>query len=166
MDGKQAGRLAVNGGLVPTEATNGGVARGGGAERIREGVTGHLPLEWVAPHEVGARERLFPPDEASSKPENETVIRISDTEFPGILVKAEALELRLEVALPDTKPAHDVAITIEFYSAHRVEMIKGDVDVAKRLSVIRPPEERFGFERLGSAVGVSQSGHAYADSRL
>ena len=60
VDGKQAGRLAVNGGLVPTEATNGGIARGGGAERVREGVTGHLPLEWVAPHEVGVRERLFP----------------------------------------------------------------------------------------------------------
>ncbi|GAA5134898.1 hypothetical protein GCM10023213_07250 [Prosthecobacter algae] len=26
-----------------------------------EGVTGHFPLEWVAPHSVGARERLFPP---------------------------------------------------------------------------------------------------------
>lgn len=30
-------------------------------KRATEGVTGHLPLEWVAPHEVGARERLFPP---------------------------------------------------------------------------------------------------------
>ena len=30
-------------------------------KRAMEGVTGHLPLEWVAPHEVGARERLFPP---------------------------------------------------------------------------------------------------------
>ena len=60
VDGKQAGRLAVNGGLVPTEATNGGIACGGSAEPIGEGVTGHLPLEWVAPHAVGARERLFP----------------------------------------------------------------------------------------------------------
>ncbi|HBJ85265.1 MAG TPA: hypothetical protein DDZ88_15600 [Verrucomicrobiales bacterium] len=25
-----------------------------------EGVTGHFPLEWVAAHEVAARERLFP----------------------------------------------------------------------------------------------------------
>jgi hypothetical protein len=58
VDGKQAGRLAVNGGLVPTEATNGGIARGGS-----EGVAGYLPLEWVAPHAVGARERLFPTDE-------------------------------------------------------------------------------------------------------
>ena len=33
------------------------------AERIREGVTGQLPLERVAPHAVGARERLFPTDE-------------------------------------------------------------------------------------------------------
>lgn len=30
-------------------------------KRATEGVTGHFPLEWVAPHEVGARERLFPP---------------------------------------------------------------------------------------------------------
>lgn len=62
--GEQVGRLAVSGGLVPTEPTNGGIARGGSAERIREGVTGRLPLEWVAPHEVGARERLFPTDES------------------------------------------------------------------------------------------------------
>ena len=32
-------------------------------ERIGEGVTGHLPLERVAPHEVGAGEILFPTDE-------------------------------------------------------------------------------------------------------
>ena len=57
---EQAGRLAVSGGLVPTEPTNSGIARGGSAERIREGVTGQLPLERVAPHAVGARERLFP----------------------------------------------------------------------------------------------------------
>ena len=63
VDGKQAGRLAVNGGLVPTEATNGGIARGGSAEPFGEGVAGHFPLEWVAPHAVGARERLFPTDE-------------------------------------------------------------------------------------------------------
>ena len=61
VDGKQAGRLAVNGGLVPTEATNGGIARGGSAEPVGEGVAGHFPLEWVAPHAVGARERPFPP---------------------------------------------------------------------------------------------------------
>jgi len=29
--------------------------------RGAEGVTGHFPLEWVVPHEVGARERPFPP---------------------------------------------------------------------------------------------------------
>lgn len=62
--GEQAGRLAVSGGLVPTEPTNGGSARGGGAEWIREGVTGHLPLEWVASHEVGAGESPFPTDES------------------------------------------------------------------------------------------------------
>lgn len=59
--GEQAGRLAVSGGLVPTDSTNGGIARGGGAARIREGVTGHLPLEWVVPHVVGAGESRFPP---------------------------------------------------------------------------------------------------------
>ena len=32
-------------------------------ERIGEVVTGHLPLERVAPHEVGAGEILFPTDE-------------------------------------------------------------------------------------------------------
>ena len=62
--GEQAGRLAVSGGLVPTEPKNGGIARGGSAERICEGVTGHLPLERVAPHEVGAGERLFHTDES------------------------------------------------------------------------------------------------------
>jgi hypothetical protein len=61
---EQAGRLAVSGGLVPTEPTKGGIARGGSAERICEGVTGHLPLERVAPHEVGAGESLFPTDES------------------------------------------------------------------------------------------------------
>ena len=59
---KQAGRLAVNGWLVPTEATNGGIACVGSAEPFGEGVAGHLPLEWVAPHAVGARESPFPPD--------------------------------------------------------------------------------------------------------
>jgi hypothetical protein len=58
--GEQAGRLAVSGGLVPTEPTNGGIARGGSSERIHEGVTGAVPLEWVAAHEVSARERPFP----------------------------------------------------------------------------------------------------------
>jgi len=111
--------------------------------------------------------KSFPvPDEASSKPENETVIRIGDTEFLGILVKTETLEFRVEVAMPNTKPAHDVAITIEFYSAHRIKMIEGDVDVTKRSGVIRPPEERFGPEGLGRAVIASQSGHARADGRL
>ncbi|HBJ85267.1 MAG TPA: hypothetical protein DDZ88_15610 [Verrucomicrobiales bacterium] len=62
VDGKQAGRLALNGGLVPTEATNGGIARGGSAEPHGEGVAGHFPLKWVAHHIVGARERLFPAD--------------------------------------------------------------------------------------------------------
>jgi hypothetical protein len=32
--GEQVGRLAVSGGLVPTEPTNGGIARGGFAERF------------------------------------------------------------------------------------------------------------------------------------
>lgn len=164
--GKQAGRLAVSGGLVPTEPTNGGIACGGREELIREGVTGHIPLERVAPHEVGAGERLFPTDEVSSKPENETVIRICDTEFPSIFVKAEDLELRVEVAMSDTKAAHDVAVTIKFYSAHRIKMIEGDVDVAKRLHVNRPPEERFSLERLGSAVFASQSRHASTDGGL
>ncbi len=63
VDGKQAGRLAVNGGLVPTEVTGGGIACGGSAEPFGEGVAEDLPLEWVAPHAVGAREKLFPPDE-------------------------------------------------------------------------------------------------------
>ena len=49
----------VSGGLVPTEPTNGGIARGGSAERIREGVTGTVPLEWVAAHEVGAKGKKF-----------------------------------------------------------------------------------------------------------
>jgi hypothetical protein len=40
---------------VPNRSVN------GPAQGATEGVTGHLPLEWVAPHEVGARERLFPP---------------------------------------------------------------------------------------------------------
>jgi len=62
--GEQAGRLAGSGGLVPTEPTNGGIAGGGSSERIREGVTGNLPLERVAPHEVGAGESLFPTDES------------------------------------------------------------------------------------------------------
>lgn len=150
--GEQAGCLAGSGGLAPTHPTNGGIARGGRAEWIREGVTGHLPLEWVAPHEVGAGERLFPTDEVSSEPENETIIRICDTKFPRTFVKAEDLEFRVEVAMPDTKPAHDVAVTIKFHSAHRIKMIEGDVDVAKRLHVIRPPEERFSLERLGGAV--------------
>ena len=43
-----------------------GLLVGRSAARIGEGVTGHLPLEWVAPHEVGAGERLFPADEVSS----------------------------------------------------------------------------------------------------
>lgn len=164
--GEQAGRLAVSGGLVPTEPTNGGIACGGREELIREGVTGHIPLERVAPHEVGAGERLFPTDEVSSKPENETVIRITDTEFLGMLVKAEDLELRVEVAMPNTKPAHDVAVTIEFYSAHRIKMIEGNVDVAKRLSVIRPSEERFSLEGLGRAGFASQGGHACGNGGL
>jgi hypothetical protein len=58
--GEQAGRLAGSGGLGPTAPTNGGIARGGRAERIREGVTGHLPLEWVAAHIVAAKGKSFP----------------------------------------------------------------------------------------------------------
>lgn len=33
-----------------------------GGECGAEGVTGHLPLEWVAAHEVAARESRFPPN--------------------------------------------------------------------------------------------------------
>ena len=79
---EQAGRLAVNGGLTPTEPTNGGIARGGSAERIREGVTGHLPLEWVAPHEVGARESPFPTDESELK-ENQKLAEKTRPSFLG-----------------------------------------------------------------------------------
>ena len=43
----------------------GGLARG--RWRGAEGVTGHFPLEWVAPHAVGARERLFPPNAVIQK---------------------------------------------------------------------------------------------------
>jgi|GEM_PF-4745598 len=44
-----------------TESTGPSRSVNGPTQRATEGVTGHLPLEWVAPHEVGARERLFPP---------------------------------------------------------------------------------------------------------
>ena len=44
-----------------TESTGPNRTVNGATQRATEGVTGHLPLEWVAPHEVGVRERLFPP---------------------------------------------------------------------------------------------------------
>jgi hypothetical protein len=43
-----------------TESTEPNRSITGARNRATEGVTGHFPLEWVAPHEVGARERLFP----------------------------------------------------------------------------------------------------------
>ena len=44
-----------------TESTEPNRSITGASKEATEGVTGHLPLEWVAPHAVGARERLFPP---------------------------------------------------------------------------------------------------------
>ncbi|MBL9176647.1 MAG: serine/threonine protein kinase [Verrucomicrobiaceae bacterium] len=50
--------------FVAPEALIPGMPVDGRAELIREGVTGHLPLERVAPHEVGAGESPFPTDES------------------------------------------------------------------------------------------------------
>ncbi len=44
--GEQAGYLAVSRGLVPNETTNGGIARGGSAERIGEGVIQTKADQW------------------------------------------------------------------------------------------------------------------------
>lgn len=115
-------------------------------ERFLEGVTGHIPLEREAPHEVGAGERLFPADEVNSKPENETIVLVSDGEFLGGRVKTEALPIRVEIAMPNTKAAHDVAITIDLPSAHRIEIIKRDIDVATAKGLVGTPEQCLDFE--------------------
>lgn len=111
-----------------------------------EGVTGHLPLEREAPHEVGAGERPFPEDAAGSESENETVALVSDGEFLGVRVKTEALPFRIKIAVWNIKAAHDVAITIDLPSAHRIEMIKGDIDIAPAKGLVETPEVRLDFE--------------------
>lgn len=153
-------------GLVPIEPTNGGIARGGCAERIGEGVTGHLPLEWVAPHEVGAGESLFPADADGSESENETIVLVSDGEFPGVRVKTEALPIRVKIAVSNTKAAHDVWITIDLPSTHRIEIIKGDIDIATAKCLLGTPEQSLCFEGLNSPILAAQGGHAGANSRL
>jgi hypothetical protein len=60
VDGKQACRLAMNGGLVQTDPTNGGIARGGCAEHFVRALRDTYPLEWVALHIEGASESPSP----------------------------------------------------------------------------------------------------------
>lgn len=81
-----------------------------------------------------------------SKPENKTIVVVTDGEFNGTWIESEGLELRVEISVRNTKTAHDVVIAIDLPSGERIEIVKGDIHITKATSLVGTPELRLSLE--------------------